>query len=81
MNRSTIVSGDAITQVNSTTYTDVAGLYAGLDRFPGETSDQFMRRVQQASALNQGANYEGLLNQLNLLFGLSPAEIYQVSSP
>lgn len=80
MNRSTIIKADSIAEVNSVTYTDVAGLYAGLERFPGEAADEFLKRVESAAALNRSASYEGFLNQLNLQFGLTPKEMLWVSN-
>jgi hypothetical protein len=80
MNKSIIIKREAITPVNSTTYTDIVGLYAGLDRLPEETSDAFLKRVQRAVSLDRSSTYQGLLNQLNLQFGLDPAELFTITS-
>src|SRR3954447_23762572 len=74
MNTSVVLDKNKISVANSTSYVDFLGLYAGLSRFPGETSDQFAYRIQRAVNLNLSSNYEGLLNQINLRLGLQPVE-------
>ena len=79
MNSSVVLDKDKFSVANSTSYVDFLGLYAGLSRFPGETSDQFADRIQRAVNLNLSSNYEGLLNQINLRLGLQPVELMQVN--
>ncbi len=71
---------DVVTQTNSTTYADLLGVQVGLDRLPGETAADFIDRMHLAVTAGRGAEYTGLINELNLQFGLSLNQAFEVSS-
>ena len=54
---------------NSTTYIDLLGILAGLDRMQGESSTDFADRIARAAVLPRGADYIGLMNEICLQFG------------
>lgn len=60
----------AVNNVNSTSYIDELGISIGLSRLPGETSDEYIRRLRTATRINTGQDYVGLLNEISLRLGL-----------
>ena len=64
--------------VNSTTYIDLLGILAGLERMSGESSDEFAARISKASVVSRGADYIGLMDELALQFGLNLRELISV---
>lgn len=64
------VKGTDIPVVNSNTYIDNVGVLLGIERSPGETSQEFLERVIRAGSSSRTSNYEGLMNELGLQFGL-----------
>lgn len=69
-----------LTQVNSTSYIDMVGVFLGLDRITGETSDVFAKRLMEAARSKRDGTYAGLLNELRLQLGLEFQRAINVSS-
>lgn len=67
-------------QVNSTSYQDVTGLYAGLTRFPGETTAQFKMRLQTNAMNLKQHNYIGTVENINTHLGLYLYPAIQLTS-
>lgn len=61
-----------LSQINSTTYADVIGLQLGLDRLPGESSTDYVKRMETAGHLLRNHPYEGAVNEINLQLGFTP---------
>lgn len=61
-----------LSKINSTTYADIIGLQFGLDRLPGETAENYVKRMETASHLKRAHPYEGALNEINLQLGFIP---------
>lgn len=70
-----------IQQSNSTTYADLVGLLLGLPRILGETSSQYIKRLEFASNLLRTHPYQGALNEINLRLGTEPVEYISLSLP
>ena len=64
------VSTTDIQQINSTTYVDLLGVLLGLERIIGESSDEYIERLYQATRLSRGHEYVGALNEVNLQLNL-----------
>ena len=64
-----IVTMKGAATANSTTYVDLLGVLAGLERNSGETAADFADRIARASVLPRGADYIGLINELCLQLG------------
>jgi hypothetical protein len=64
--------------INSTTYADLLGLQLGLQRLLGETSRNYIKRLEAASVLKRDHPYEGALNEVNLQLGTIPSEYIHV---
>jgi hypothetical protein len=67
-------------QVNSTSYQDVPGLYAGLTRFPGETTAAFKQRLQTNAMNLKQHNYVGTVENINTHLGLYLFPAIQLTS-
>jgi hypothetical protein len=67
--------------VNSTSYADVAGMPFGLDRLPGETSDQYLDRLARASVETRTHVYEGLVSELAFQLGLLTQPGIRITGP
>jgi len=65
--------------VNSLTYVDLLGVLVGLERLPGERSDQFYERILSAARLERSSTYVGLLNEINLRLGLKLFHCLEIS--
>lgn len=75
-----VIPKEQITPVNSLSYIDMLGVLAGLERLPGETSDQFADRIDLALVTDRGPDYIGVMNSLALSFGLEMRQAVKVSS-
>jgi hypothetical protein len=69
-----------ITQTNSTTYADEVGVLIGLSRLPGETSEAYVKRLNNATRIDTSQDYVGLLNELTLQLGLSIGNVISLTS-
>jgi hypothetical protein len=67
-------------EINSTSYQDVAGLYAGMKRFPGETTTDFKNRLEINSNNLKQHNYEGTVENINTRLGLSLFDAISVNT-
>lgn len=70
---------NTVSQVNSTTYSDVIGLQLGLDRLPGETAERYVKRLEAAGHLRREHPYEGAINEINLRLGFAPQSYINVA--
>jgi hypothetical protein len=70
-----------IGQQNSTTYADVAGVHAGFNRLPGETSDQYLDRLARSGVEPRSATYDGLLSAIALQLGLDVVPGISIDGP
>lgn len=61
-----------IQQANSTSYVDTVGLQIGLDRLQGETTLNYLKRLEAATKLQRNHPYEGAFNEMNLQLGFQP---------
>jgi hypothetical protein len=77
---SVVVSQDRIQPVTGTSYVDVLGLAAGLERLPGEDAAEFAERIDLAVSADRGPGYEGLLNNLAIELGLEMRRAVRVSA-
>lgn len=59
-------------QQNSTSYADTVGLQFGLDRLQGESTQDYLKRLEFASRLRREHPYEGELNEVSLQLGFEP---------
>lgn len=69
-----------IQKTNSTTYADTLGLQLGLDRLQGETSTQYLKRLEFAAKLRREHPYEGALNEMTLQLGFEPTAYVRLST-
>lgn len=60
-------------QTNSTSYIDVLGLQLGLDRLQGESTIDYLKRIEAAARLRRDHPYEGATNEINLQLGFEPS--------
>ena len=71
----------ALTEVNSTSYSDIAGLNSQLSRLQGETNAQFVARIQAAAVENRTHIYEGVVAQIAYQLGLSVQPGISITGP
>src|SRR5271157_4348365 len=69
-----------ITQTNSTTYADEVGVLIGLSRLPGETSEAYVKRLNNATRIDTSQDYVGLLNEITLQLGLGIGYVISLTS-
>jgi hypothetical protein len=67
-------------QQNSTSYADTLGLQLGLDRLQGETTADYLKRLEFASRLRREHPYEGSLNEVSLQLGFEPTPYVNLPS-
>lgn len=68
------------TSVNSTTYVDLIGVLVGLTRIPGESSQDFLVRLEDAIRSRRDSTYIGILNEIRLNLALPVDEAFSVSA-
>lgn len=69
-----------IVETNSTTYVDELGVLIGLSRLPGETSEQYLKRLKTATRIDTSQSYIGLLNEITLRLGLQISRVISLNS-
>lgn len=77
---SVVIPPDQIVPVNSTSYIDMLGVSAGLERLPDEDAAGFAERIDLAVSASRGAEYAGLMNSLALELGLSMRQAIHISA-
>jgi len=69
-----------ITETNSTTYADEIGILVGLSRLPGESSEDYVKRLKTATRVDTSQDYVGLLNEITLQLGLNISKLISLAS-
>lgn len=70
-----------LTQRNSTSYADVAGLMVSMDRIQGETTDAYIARLRAYAAEQHNRQYEGVLNSIAYSLGLDVRPGIAIAGP
>jgi len=76
---STTIPGNQIIPVNSTSYVDMLGILAGIDRLPGEDAATFEERLELAVSSQRGPNYSGLINSLMTELGMQTFQAISIT--
>jgi hypothetical protein len=70
-----------LTQTNSTSYADIAGLANGMERLPGETTPAYVNRLNTAAVENRSHDYEGTVAAIAFALGLQVHPGIMITGP